>query len=148
VLDRVERDIWIAADPATVFAYFTDGSRIPEWMGIGAVADPIPGGAFCIEMTPVTRIRGRYVEIEAARRIVMTWEWEGDSFAAPAGTSTVEIDLRAHQNGTLVQVVHRDITPERRDRHDLGWQHYLSRLARAACGQDPGRDTWSALVKE
>jgi hypothetical protein len=43
-------------------------------------------------------------------------------------------------DGTIVRLTHRDLPQEARDIHARGWSHYLSRLAGAAPGGDPGPD--------
>ena len=40
----VEVSVHIAASPETVFPYFTDPSRYVQWMGSGAILEPVPGG--------------------------------------------------------------------------------------------------------
>jgi uncharacterized protein YndB with AHSA1/START domain len=46
----VEVSVHIAAQPETVFRYFTDPGRYVQWMGAGAVLEPVPGGCYRIMM--------------------------------------------------------------------------------------------------
>lgn len=61
---------------------------------------------------------GRVVAVEPDRRIVLTWGYEGDGQAVPAGASTVEITLEPDPDGTRVRL-----------RHLAGWRHALATLA-------------------
>jgi Activator of Hsp90 ATPase homolog 1-like protein len=36
----------VAASPATVFSFFTDRDRWLRWQGVDATIEPVPGGAF------------------------------------------------------------------------------------------------------
>jgi hypothetical protein len=57
----------------------------------------------------------------------------GESVAP--GSSTVEVDLLADGDATIVRVRHRELRPEVRSFHDMGWAHYLPRLAVAAAAE-------------
>ena len=46
----IEVSVHIAAEPETVFPYFTDAGRYVQWMGAGAVLEPVPGGCYRIVM--------------------------------------------------------------------------------------------------
>lgn len=59
----------------------------------------------------------------------------------PPGSSRVEISLVEDGDGTIVRLRHLDLpTPEERESHARGWQHYLTRLTTAGPGGDPGPD--------
>ncbi len=49
--------IVVAAEPETVFDYFTVPERIVRWMGDYAVLDPQPGGEFTLDINGVP-VRG------------------------------------------------------------------------------------------
>jgi Activator of Hsp90 ATPase homolog 1-like protein len=61
----------------------------------------------------------------------------------PAGSTPVEIDLTPEGNGTRLRLVHRELPPESRERHDLGWSHYLGRLKTVSEGGEPGPDPFA-----
>ena len=42
---------------------------------------------------------------------------------------------------TIVRLIHRDLPDEAFEIHRQGWEHYISRLASRAAGQDPGQDS-------
>ncbi|MDQ3993018.1 MAG: SRPBCC domain-containing protein [Actinomycetota bacterium] len=132
----------IAAEPEQVFAYFIRPDAIVCWMGDYAVLDPRPGGEFTLDINGVP-VRGRYLEVDPPRRLVISWGHAG-SERLPPGTSTVEVNLRADAGGTTVSIVHRDLPEFEARQHALGWSHFLARLVIAGAGGDPGPDPWAA----
>jgi uncharacterized protein YndB with AHSA1/START domain len=135
---RVEKRI--AARPSDVYAYLTDSVRWARWQGSSAEIEPIPGGLVRLAMGNEATAEGRFVELIPDQRVVFTWGWQG-SPTLPPGSSTVEIELAPDGDGTLVRLTHRGLPPEDRAVHEIGWEHYLPRLAVAAEGGDPGADT-------
>ena len=136
----IEREIRIAASPETVFDYFVDPDKMVEWKGRKAELDPRPGGLYRVDINDQAVVRGEYVEIDAPSRVVFTWGWEGTSNPVPPGSSRVEISLQPDGDGTIVRLRHVDLPEAEREIHGHGWDHYLSRLAQAAEGKDPGTD--------
>lgn len=139
--DHYSTTIEIAAPPQTVFDHFTQPEAILRWMGDYAVLDPRPGGEFTLDINGVP-VRGRYLELDPPHRLVISWGHAG-SDRLPPGTSRVEITLTQNADGTLVELLHTGIPETEADQHALGWQHFLTRLALAACGHDPGPDPWA-----
>ncbi len=138
----VEKEVRIAARPETVYAFFTDPEKMARWMGIEITLDPVPGGIFRVDITGQNKANGHYVELTPHSRIVFTWGWEGDA-AVPPGSTTVEVSLIPDGDGTVLRLMHSDLpTPESRERHSEGWDHYTTRLATAAEEGDPGPDPW------
>jgi uncharacterized protein YndB with AHSA1/START domain len=127
--------IHIAAQPETVFDYFTNAAALARWMGDRAVVDPRPGGQFTIFFAD-RRVEGRYLEVDRPRRLVISWGRAG-SASFPPGTSVLEVTLTEHDGGTLVAITHSGLPDGERHRHALGWHHYLARLSLAATGRDP-----------
>jgi uncharacterized protein YndB with AHSA1/START domain len=134
---RVERRV--AAPPSAVYAYFTDSVRWARWQGASTSIDAVPGGSILITMATGQTAEGRFVELVPNRRVVFTWGWTGHP-TVPPGSSTVEIELVPDGDGTVIALTHRGLPPEDRALHEVGWAHYLPRLAVAAQGGDPGRD--------
>ena len=137
--------------PEDVFPYFTDPAKHVVWQGTHAELDPKPGGLYLVEMTPVSRVRGRYVEVDFPHRIVLEWGVEAEPglpdvvYTVPPGSSRVEITLTPDRDGTIVRVVHTGLA------HDaaagfttLGWTGYLDRLVRVVAGGDPGAEHFQA----
>lgn len=138
--DVVEVSLYIAAQPETVFPYFTDPGRYVQWMGRDATLQPVPGGAYRVYMQDGVEAVGEFVEIDPPRRVVFTWGWTHDP-AVPPGTTRVVITLHAEQDGTRVVLRHHDLPDDgQRDHHGKGWEVYLSRLGLLVCGADPGPD--------
>jgi uncharacterized protein YndB with AHSA1/START domain len=90
--------------------------------------------------------RGAFVELDPPHRLVHTWGWkpsEDGPNEVPSGSSTVEIELMADGDGTILRFTHRDLPSQAAaDSHAHGWDHYLQRLAIAAPGGEAGPDPW------
>ena len=138
--DPYTASVFIEAEPERVFGYFTRPEALTAWMGRRASLDPRPGGEFALDFLRVN-VRGHYVEVDPPRRLVITWGHEGSPILPP-GASTLEVTFAGQSNGTLVQVVHRDLPEVEAPRHALGWDHFMRRLAVVAAGGDPGPDPW------
>ncbi len=122
----VEVSVYIAAQPETVFPYFTVPGRRIQWMGSGATLEPVPAGEF--------------VEVDAPRRVVFTWGWTHDHAVAP-GTTRVVVTLYPENGGTRVVLRHHDLPNEEQgEHHRKGWEFYLGRLDVRVRGDDPGPD--------
>ena len=138
--DAIVREIHIAARPETVFSFLTDPSKLVLWIGRLAELDPRAGGIFRVNVNGRDIVSGRFVEVVANRRVVLTWGWEGDGSAVPPGSTTVEISLEPDGDATILRLRHSALPPEPRRKHAGGWDHYLGRLAVASAGGDPGSD--------
>ena len=101
----VEVSVYIAAQPETVFPYFTDPGRYIQWMGAGATLEPVPGGCYRILMRDGVETAGEFVEVDPPYRLVFTWGWTHDH-AVPPGTTRVVVTLRAERGGTRVVLRH------------------------------------------
>jgi uncharacterized protein YndB with AHSA1/START domain len=132
---QLETAVHVAADPATVFAYFTDSAKVARWMGRSAQVRPVPGGEFHVQMTEERWIRATVVEVEAEHRFVLTWRWETKR---ASGISRVEVSLTARPDGSLVRVVHTGLAPELVRLYRDGWVHQLEYLSLAASAGNPG----------
>jgi len=138
---QVERRV--AATPERVYAYFTDAALWARWQGTGATLNARPGGELHVRMggSESAGARGRFVTLEPPSRLVVTWGWIDAPFGpVPPGSTTVEIELIADGDGTLIRLTHHGLPPELGDQHDAGWSLYLTRLATVVAGGDPGPD--------
>ncbi len=134
--DRTYSDsILIRAAPEVVFAYFIDPGLLARWIGDEAIVDAKPGGRFTLRFGD-RRVEGRYVEIEAPNRVVISWGRAG-SPTFPPESSLLRVFLSAEEGGTRVDITHSGLPPAEYERHALGWRHYLARLAEAAPGGVP-----------
>jgi uncharacterized protein YndB with AHSA1/START domain len=132
---RVERRI--AAPPEAVYRYLTESQLWSRWQGETAELDPVAGGRIVIRMSEDQVVEGSFVEVQPGARVVITWGWRGHP-RMPPGTTTVEFDLVADGNGTIVRLTHRGIPTDDVPIHRQGWDVFLPRLATAAAGGDPG----------
>lgn len=129
----------IAAPPATVYRYLTQSEDWKRWQGAQATLDPTPGGIFAMVMGNGMNARGQFVELIPNSRVVFTWGWI-DRPGIPPGSTTVEIDLVSAGDDTLLTLTHRALPTDEVPMHQMGWAHYLPRLAVIAAGGDPGPD--------
>lgn len=96
----------------------------PPRLNPRATADPRPGGEYRIEGTGLA-VSGRYIEVDEPRRLVFTWQWDGDETE-----SVVTIDLVALDGKAELTLAHDRLDgDEDRDNHVLGWADCLDRLA-------------------
>ena len=139
----VRRETYIAAPPATVFAFLTDPEKILSWMGTEATTEVHPDGLYLVKGCGGDRARaarGAFREVVPVHRLAYSFGWEG-SEVVPPGSSLVEIDLIDRDGGTLLRMTHSGLPNAAQcARHGEGWVHYLGRLAIAATGRDPGID--------
>ena len=136
----VEVSVYIAAQPETVFPYFTDPARYVRWMGSDATLQAVPGGTYRIHMRDGVEAAGEFIEVDPPHRLVFTWGWTHDH-AAPPGTTRVVVTLQAEDGGTHVVLRHHDLPDTgQREHHRKGWEFYLGRLGLRIRGGDPGPD--------
>jgi len=139
-INAVVSEIHIAAPPEVVFAYFVDPAKMRRWFGSHIHLEPQTGGTYSADINSQARARGTYVDVVPPSRVVFTFGWQDDP-NIPPGSTTVEVTLAGDGDGTHVRLVHRGLqTPEMREQHRQGWDHYVARLAVAAAGGDPGPD--------
>jgi uncharacterized protein YndB with AHSA1/START domain len=136
----LEVSVHIAAEPETVFRYFTDPARYRQWMGTHATLEPVPGGVYRVSMGNGVEAVGQFLEVDPPRRVVFSWGWTHDHAVAP-GTTRVVVTFEEEAGGTRVVLRHHDLPDDQqRVHHGEGWQMYLDRLAAVASGADPGPD--------
>lgn len=136
----VEVSVYVAAEPETVFPYFTDPGRYIQWMGTEATLDPVPGGVYRVRMRDGVEAAGEFVEVDPPHRLVFTWGWTHDHAVAP-GSTRVVVTFHAEDGGTRVLLRHHDLPGhDQREHHGKGWELYLSRLEIRVRGDDPGPD--------
>ena len=133
--NAVERKIFIAAAPETVFEFFRDPALMALWIGRGHVLDVRPGGQLRIEISAGNIASGSYTVLDPPRRIAFTWGWEQQNFVQadlPPGKSLVEIELEPCDGGTLVRLRHSALPDSMLDMHRERWERYLLQLKSAA----------------
>ncbi len=138
----VQREIQIAAPPATVFAFLTDPEKILSWMGAEVTTEAHPGGLYLVKGVGggARAARGAFREVVPVHRLAYSFGWD-ESEEVPPGSSLVELDLIDRDGGTLLRMTHSGLPNQAQCAgHDRGWAHYLGRLATAAAGGSPGVD--------
>jgi uncharacterized protein YndB with AHSA1/START domain len=125
--EPVVSSVWIDATPEQVFPFFTDPTRLTQWLGHAAELDPVVGGRFAVDVNH-RLVRGSYLEIRPPHRVVFSW---GDAGSAvlPPGSSRVEVELEAAGPRTLVTLRHHGLNGETRADHAVGWPLKLQQLA-------------------
>ena len=137
---NIEREIFIAASPETVFKYFVERAFMARWFGKQHTLDPRPGGIFRVEVSAGNFVRGTFTEVRPHRRIAFTWGWEGRD-DLPPGRSLVEIELVPKDGGTLLRLRHSGLpimaeTPFTPEEHRKRWTKYLARLGKQSAIPD------------
>ena len=132
--------IEIAADPATVFAYFVDPARLVRWMGDRARLHAKDGGEFAVDINGVI-IRGHFVRIDPPHSLEVAWGEAGNA-AMPPGSTQLRVRFTPTETGTRVELEHSGLSEGEEAKHAIGWPHFLARLHVLAAGGDPGRDPW------
>lgn len=129
----IQREVRIAAPPETVFAFWTDPSRIVQWMGKTATFEPRVGGAFRLDYNGSDIARGEVLELDPPRRLVISWGWEAPGDATPPGSSVVEVDLEPDgAAGTVLRLRHHGLAMDAVQGHTEGWDHFLGTLVTVA----------------
>ena len=142
---EVEREIFIAASPETVFGFFIEPALMARWFGQQHTLDPRPGGIFRVEVGARNFARGTYTEVTPHRRIAFTWGWEGRG-DLPPGRSLVEIELVPKDGGTLLRLRHSGLpktaeAPFTPEDHGKRWANYLARLQQQCVPMEQERRT-------
>ncbi|MEP7344547.1 MAG: SRPBCC domain-containing protein [Gemmatimonadaceae bacterium] len=126
----------IRAPRQRVFDAWTKAEELKAWHAPGpltvslAEIDLRPGGSYRIHMREPDgnehRASGVYREVDAPRKVVYTWGWDGDH---PVKDSVVTIEF--HERGDVTEVVltHAGIVddPERAN-HEKGWIAIMDKL--------------------
>ncbi len=128
----------IKADPERVFRAWTEPKELKRWScpeGDYTVADVkadlTVGGRYRIQMkTPegdLVAAHGVYKEIERPRKLVYTWDWEGESI----GETLVTVEFNDLGGSTEVVLTHeRFPNVEAKTGHEEGWTGCLNKLER------------------
>jgi uncharacterized protein YndB with AHSA1/START domain len=140
VTDAYATEVDLPAPPEEVFRHLTDPAAMIRWMGQHATLEPVPGGAFEVDINGVP-VRGRYLEVYPPRRVLVSWGVAGNG-DMPPGATEVEFTLTPIPAGTRLRLVHRGLSEAQAEMHATGWQHFLARLTHASAGDDPGPDPW------
>ena len=89
--DAYATEVDLPAPPEEVFRHLTDPAAMIRWMGQHATLEPMPGGAFEVDINGVP-VRGRYLEVDPPRRVLVSWGVAGNG-DMPPGATEVEFTL-------------------------------------------------------
>ena len=146
-LMQFEKSVLVPLGADETFALITEPDRLRRWHTIAARVDLRAGGDYRWTIVPGHSASGTFNEVEAGKRVVFTWGWEGQS-DLPPGASTVTITLEPAGDGTIVRLVHDGLTDEQAASHGQGWTHYLDRLVQAGASGEAGPDEWVAAPQQ
>jgi uncharacterized protein YndB with AHSA1/START domain len=127
----IEREIFIAATPESVFKFLTEPGLLAQWLGLSQNFDARPGGIFRVEISPGNIAAGVFSEVKPYHRVAFTWGWESADSALASlkpGASLVEIELEARNGGTLVRLRHSGLPEELQGIHGERWSYRLGLL--------------------
>ena len=130
----IEREIFIAASPETIFAFLIDPALMTRWFGIKNMLEPRPGGVFSVRVALDHLARGVFRQVVPHRKVAFTWGWESKDpllAALKPGESLVEIELEPQEGGTLVRLRHSRLPKDISEIHAARWSYYLGRLQEA-----------------
>jgi uncharacterized protein YndB with AHSA1/START domain len=127
----------IKARQQVVFDAVTTAEGIAQWWGpdagpvLLAEADPRVGGLYRLRFRTLRGTEhessGEFLEIDAPRRVVLSWRWKGG--LEDPGESRIEITLRATPEGTDLSFTHSQLHDEASSRsHEQGWAGSLRKL--------------------
>src|SRR5262245_20212567 len=102
----------IKAPAQQVFTAWTDGTRLQHWLAPIAQADGRAGGRFRLEVQTTDGahvVTGTYRELVPARRLVMTWVYEGPMVPTGKAPTQVTVEFRPSGPDTEVSVHHEGL---------------------------------------
>ena len=134
-----------------VWKAWTEPAQIKEWLGLGEAMtvesvkiDLRAGGKFRIQTKndgEFFTAAGTYLEVKAPERLVYTWDWEkdgaGTEFGELEGKET-QLTIEFHAVGKRTELVlthEKFASVESRDRHEEGWQSWMTKLAKFVEGK-------------
>lgn len=114
-------EIFIQAQPETVFSYLTVEAKMKEWFG--EVIEAKPGGIFRVAKKDGTaNCQGKYIEVVPYEKVVFSW---GGIEGLEPGESTVEIILEPKGNGTQLTLRHYNVRLKpAADSFGQGWKEH------------------------
>ena len=87
-----EKTVVVPLGADETFALITEPDRLRRWQAITARVDLRAGGGYRWTIIPGHSASGTFTEVEAGKRVVFSWGWEGQT-ELPPGASTVTITL-------------------------------------------------------
>jgi uncharacterized protein YndB with AHSA1/START domain len=122
----------LAAPVEQVWRAFTEPAALASWfwphLDNTVETDVRVGGTYRITGPKAgIAVSGTYVEVEPPKRLVFTWQWDGEDVE-----TRVVLELSAASEGTVLSLVHDRFHDEAsRDGNAAGWNDCLDRLPTA-----------------
>lgn len=120
----------LPAPPRRVWQALTDPEQLAAWFwpldhDTAVDTDVRVGGRYRIAAAarPERAVRGEYLEVVPAERLVFTWQWDGDD-----ARSVVRVDLLGSERGSGLVLTHEGLPPQEVAAHRQGWSDCLDRL--------------------
>ena len=101
-MNKVEREITVAAQPKDVWRALTDEALLSEWLAPEVELDPEEGGELFVRTEDGEERWGTVDEVEEGRRLAFTW-----------GDSSVELTVGRRQRRPHPRAGGRDRRPAR-----------------------------------
>ncbi|MGH9353238.1 MAG: SRPBCC family protein [Terriglobia bacterium] len=106
----------LSASPERVYEAWTNAGLLQRWLAPKAEADARVGGRFRLEVDKpegLHVVTGEYRELSPARRIVMTWIYEGPMASSGKMEALLTVDFRVNGQKTEVSLLHEGLTNPR-----------------------------------
>lgn len=128
---------WMAAPPELLFRLWTQPEHLARWFGPedyrkeAVTADLRVGGAWRITMAAPDgkkmSVGGVYDVIEPPSRLVFSWCWDNPD-TGPGHVSRVTLTLEPVGEGSLMTLLHENLSEEQHASHGEGWVKVIVRL--------------------
>ncbi len=103
----VEQRVVVHTTPELAFEALTRDSELREWFSDQAWTERRPGGRFALHWNQGYHVEGRFLEVDAPRRALVSWQGSGEP-----GETRVELGVQpAGEEGVAVTVVHSRFGP-------------------------------------
>jgi uncharacterized protein YndB with AHSA1/START domain len=116
----VIKEIYIAASRELVFEFLTESGNMARWLDVPTKTGDHSGGTPYVYGRDENAMRGQFAEVVPFGKIVFDWVCCAFEPLDSLGSTTVEIELTAMGDGTLLRLTHRDI-PTHIHRNTKGW---------------------------
>jgi len=116
---KITQKVIIPATSMEVYEAYIDAEKQSEFTGSAATSDPKVGGEFTAWDGYIT---GKYIELEAGRRIVQ--EWISSDFPEGTPPSRFEIILKEIKGETELTMIHSGVPEELAKDIGQGWKEY------------------------
>jgi uncharacterized protein YndB with AHSA1/START domain len=142
VVDRIEREIVVAAPAERLWEVLTRPEHIGRWFeGMAVQVDLRPGGAMLLTTEEFGKFHAVVERVEPPHRFAYRWARHPDTEVAEGTATLVEFTLTPEGDGTRVRVVESGFTStdaikvdqqRHAEANSQGWREVLDGLRRYA----------------